>query len=668
MTSTAHSARSIDDFLEHLYRIHKRRFVLLPNDTSKTSHDHVGPRIFQYRHYCLPPLPLLALCIANSSDATEILMLSYLLANPTFRRDMFSDSSNGADDEAQDDASSMQGAEYLAASIFLGMLIGGTILGFLSDQFGRRPALLAGLVTNATAGLLSSLHFLTPTSAQLTMWRFIAGVGIGATVPSLFSLASEWCPKEVRGAVVTLVASFWMVGSLFVSSLAWILFRREDLQLQENYHDIESSFHTWRIFAAVCALPSALGAVMVYVYVPESPRFLASRKREYELASVCNRMAELMGVQLINDALYKANTNMDDHGDDHVVIKETCSSTSTYMTDSIANEMDYIHPLTGPELRQNYDSGIPNTADTAASSNSLVTRLRLALRTIPRTLRILHSPQLLMRTTLPLQVIWFSLSFSTYGITTWINTLFHAIHLQNIYFNSFLFALANLPGNIASILYSDRFGRNRMLVGSLIGAAGGLTGFAFLVHGNGTAADNGEDDDSKFNARTFGIVLFACIFQMFSIISWNTIDIMTGELFPTSVRSAGMGICTACGRFGAMFAQFVFARLMMAGNGEGEVASVYVLVVAATSLLIGAGMPMFLQRDMTMGQLPDELSEPTSSRFVTLGCISNASPKDHLSDDEVDNTAGLQSRSMNEYDSIQAESRHRTLEEEDFLL
>ena len=219
-----------------------------------------------------------------------------------------------------------------------------------------------------------------------------------------------------------------------------------------------------------------------------------------------------------------------------------------------------------------------------------------------------------------------------------------------------------------SILYSDRFGRNRMLVGSLIGAAGGLTGFAFLVHGNGTAAENGEDDESKFNARTFGVVCFACIFQMFSIISWNTIDIMTGELFPTSVRSAGMGICTACGRFGAMFAQFVFARLMMAGNGEGEVASVYVLVVAATSLLIGAGMPMFLQRDMTMGHLQDELSEPTSSRFVTLGCISNASPKDHLSDDEVDNTAGLQSRSMNEYDSIQAESRHRTLEEEDFLL
>ncbi|KAL3822723.1 hypothetical protein ACHAXA_000988 [Cyclostephanos tholiformis] len=42
-----------------------------------------------------------------------------------------------------DDPSSVKQAEYLAASIFFGMLIGGTFLGFLSDHIGRRPALLA---------------------------------------------------------------------------------------------------------------------------------------------------------------------------------------------------------------------------------------------------------------------------------------------------------------------------------------------------------------------------------------------------------------------------------------------------------------------------------------------------------------------------------------------
>jgi MFS family permease len=266
--ATSTPDRTIDDFLGQLYREYKLR---LPLDGGRSVVAELAHRR-RFRHYF--PLPLLALCIANSSDATEILMLSYLLANPTFRRDMLSDES---DEDDADDPSSVKQAEYLAASIFFGMLIGGTLLGFLSDHIGRRPALLVGLVINATAGLFSSFPFLTPTIAQLVAWRFFAGIGIGATVPSLFSLTSEWCPKEVRGAVVTFVASFWMVGSLFVSGLGWVLFGR-DLQ-----HDQETNVvPTWRIFAALCAMPSALGAFMVYYYVPESPRFLASTKRKYD--------------------------------------------------------------------------------------------------------------------------------------------------------------------------------------------------------------------------------------------------------------------------------------------------------------------------------------------------------------------------------------------------
>lgn len=253
--------RTIDDFLGQIYREYKPRLPFASSGGGGRS-----PSVWRVRHYF--PLPLLSLCIANSSDATEILMLSYLLANPTFRRDMFSDEFEDAD-------------AYLAASIFFGMLIGGTLLGFLSDHIGRRPALLAGLVINATAGLFSSFPFLTPTIAQLTAWRFLAGIGIGATVPSLFSLTSEWCPKEVRGAVVTFVASFWMVGSIFVSGLAWVLFRRD---LQHGGQDT-NVVPAWRIFSALCAMPSAIGAFMVYNYVPESPRFLASTRKKYDTSA-----------------------------------------------------------------------------------------------------------------------------------------------------------------------------------------------------------------------------------------------------------------------------------------------------------------------------------------------------------------------------------------------
>lgn len=212
----ADRSRTIDDFLDELYLHYKLRFFHHGDESNshdipyQQSHnlieyisDFVLKTIQQIRRCCLNgrcrcndswsylPLPLLALCIANSSDATEILMLSYLLANPTFRQDIFANQDeNGSD---------MEGAKYLASSIFLGMLLGGTILGFLSDSIGRRPALLIGLLTNAIAGTLSSIPLLTPSFVQLTFFRFIAGIGIGATVPPLFSLASEWSPKEIRG-------------------------------------------------------------------------------------------------------------------------------------------------------------------------------------------------------------------------------------------------------------------------------------------------------------------------------------------------------------------------------------------------------------------------------------------------------------------------------------
>ena len=359
----------------------------------------------------------------------------------------------------------------------------------------------------------------------------------------------------------------------------------------------------------------------------------------------CNQMAETLGLTLRSD-----ESRRDEFDETSINIP---SKNDRICLDSFS--MHAIQPLTGSELRHDHDLSIPAEVNTI-SSNYLATRVHRSLDSIRGTLQRLYSPQLLTRTTLPLQTIWFSLSFSSYGITTWINTIFVANDLQNIYFNSFLFALANLPGNVISIVYSDRWGRKRMLVGSLIGAAGGLSTFAILVYGG--------DENFSSKARTYGIVLSACIFQMFSIISWNAIDILTGELFPTRVRSGGMGICTACGRFAAMFAQFVNAQLMMAGSGNG----VPVLIVASSTVLVGAVMPMYLD-EMALGELKDEILDvPSTIGNVPLGCISRSSErghKAHMSDEDetIKDFAGI-----NEYESIQEDSKYQSLRQETFLL
>jgi hypothetical protein len=61
---------------------------------------------------------------------------------------------------------------------------------------------------------------------------------------------------------------------------------------------------------------------------------------------------------------------------------------------------------------------------------------------------------------------------------------------------------------------------------------------------------------------------------------------MTSELFPTTVRSSGMGMCAASGRVGAMVAQFV--------NGALIADPVRLLLVASVTLLLGALTPSLL--------------------------------------------------------------------------
>ena len=106
--------------------------------------------------------------------------------------------------------------------------------------------------------------------------------------------------------------------------------------------------------------------------------------------------------------------------------------------------------------------------------------------------------------------------------------------------------------------------------------------------------------DSTEPPNPYGIVLSACSFQCFTIAAWNTIDVMTSELFPTTVRSTGMGVCAASGRIGAVIAQFV--------NGSLVGRPVRLLVVASVTLAMGAMTPFLLPQrgDMTGQPVEDD--------------------------------------------------------------
>ena len=148
--------RSIDSFMDEAYQ---SSLVFDPFSRFKLQMEFWG--IF------------VILGVCNCSDATEILALSYIL---------------GLDDEKSDFKQTIlnnnlaRNGGILASSIFLGMLVGGILVGVLGDEYGRKKVLVVGLIANCFAGIVSAC---APNLIALACARFVAGVGIGGSIPPL---------------------------------------------------------------------------------------------------------------------------------------------------------------------------------------------------------------------------------------------------------------------------------------------------------------------------------------------------------------------------------------------------------------------------------------------------------------------------------------------------
>jgi len=224
---------------------------------------------------------LLPLGIANASDASEVLCLSYIIADSEFQSSVL-----------EGDLATRGGV--LASAVFAGMLVGGILVGALADSVfsgGRKRMLLLGLALNALAGISSAY---AANIRVIVTLRAIAGLGIGATVPPLFTLVTELAPPSQRGFCIAFVASFWMVGSIFVAIMAMVVF--QILVGPESAANVGSfvlsSAAAWRVFTLICAMPSIAGFILVFVLVPESPRYMSTIQHQWNAAlRICNDLS-----------------------------------------------------------------------------------------------------------------------------------------------------------------------------------------------------------------------------------------------------------------------------------------------------------------------------------------------------------------------------------------
>ncbi|XP_029587899.1 synaptic vesicle glycoprotein 2A-like isoform X2 [Salmo trutta] len=575
---------------------------------------------FQWTLYFVLGLALMA-------DGVEIFVVGFVL--PSAEKDMcLSEESKG----------------MLGLIVYLGMMVGAFVWGGLADRIGRRQSLLICLSINSVFSFFSS--FVQGYSTFL-FCRLLSGVGIGGSIPIVFSYYSEFLAQEKRGEHLSWLCMFWMIGGIYASAMAWAIIPHYgwSFQMGSAYQ-----FHSWRVFVLVCAFPS-VAAIASLTTMPESPRFFLENGKHDE---------GWMILKQVHD------TNMRAKGHPEKVFSVTTIKT--------VKQMDELVDMGG--------------------DISTLRRYKLKLTSLFQQVRsnflAIFNPEY-RRTTFMMMAVWFTMSFSYYGLTVWfpdmikyiqkqeyasrtkfftkervehvtfnftlenqvhrqgqyfndkfinlkmksmvfedslfeecyfeditssrsffrnctfISTLFYNTDLfQNriinsklvnstflhnkegclldftddnnaymIYFVSFLGTLAVLPGNIVSALLMDKIGRLRMLAGSSVISC---VSCFFL----------------SFGSTESGMIALLCLFGGISIASWNALDVLTVELYPSDKRTTAFGFLNALCKLAAVLGISIFQSFV------GITKAVPILFAAGA---LAAGSFLALKLPETRGQV-----------------------------------------------------------------
>ncbi|XP_056586803.1 synaptic vesicle glycoprotein 2C-like [Triplophysa dalaica] len=554
--------------------------------------------------------------LALMSDGVEVFVVGFVL--PSAETDMCVPNSR---------------AGWLGSVVYLGMMVGAFFWGGLSDKVGRRQCLLVCMSVNGFFAFLSS--FVQGYSTFL-FCRMLAGFGIGGAVPIVFSYFAEFLAREKRGEHLSWLCMFWMVGGIYASAMAWAIIPHYgwSFSMGSAYQ-----FHSWRVFVVVCALP-CVSAVVALTFMPESPRFYLEvgkhdeawmvlkqihdtnmrARGEPEKVFTVNRIKtpkqldELVEMQSesTNPALkvlFRIKSEL--HGiwrtflkcweypvkDNTVKLAIVWFSLSfgyyglsVWFPDVIKHLQadDYASRVKIHNNERTEDFTFNFTLENQIHKNGVFINDRFigmkfkAVTFVDSTFQSCYFEDVTSIGSYFKNCTIFEAFFYNTDIddskligSSVINSTF--AHNKTgcqmtfdddysaywVYFINFLGTLAVLPGNIVSALLMDKVGRLSMLGGSMV-----LSGISCFFLWFGTSESM--------------MIAMLCVYNGLSISAWNSLDVVTAELYPTDRRGTGFGFCNAMCKLAAVMGNLIFGSLV------GISKSIPILL--ASSVLVCGGL------------------------------------------------------------------------------
>ena len=192
------------------------------------------------------------------------------------------------------------------------------------------------------------------------------------------------------------------------------------------------------------------------------------------------------------------------------------------------------------------------------------------------------------RSTLTLWILWFTVVFSYYGMFLWLPTVMvlKGFGLVKSFQYVLIMTLAQLPGYFTAAYLIEKFGRKFVLVTYLLLTAASAIWFS--------------------SAETEGMLITAGVsLSFFNLGAWGAMYAYTPELYPTEVRSTGVGLAASFGRIGGIIGPYLVG-LLVASNKA--ISSIFVVFFVA--IVIGALVLLFFGKE-TKNMDPDYTADPS---------------------------------------------------------
>nr|WP_308209912.1 MFS transporter [Actinomadura madurae] len=172
---------------------------------------------------------------------------------------------------------------FVVSAALLGCAAGAWFAGPLGDRIGRVRVMLIASVLFVVSSLGSALAF---SAVDLTFWRLVGGLAIGAASVIAPAYIAEIAPAELRGRLGSLQQMAIVLGIFAALVVDYVIAQVSDGGATGTF---PWGGGAWRWMFASCVVPAVMYGVIATT-IPESPRYLVKKHETARARQVLRRV------------------------------------------------------------------------------------------------------------------------------------------------------------------------------------------------------------------------------------------------------------------------------------------------------------------------------------------------------------------------------------------